>query len=130
VPVRRSAEITGLVHNSGRVLPRIDVLAAFSALPDLSPDALDAHKKLAFVVERGHYYMPPLPPRRVIAVVTDDKALNCVVLRVNSGHRPKVKTRHYLEGNWRPALEENHEPNTRASLRSSVRTLMYVSCAP
>jgi hypothetical protein len=91
VPVRRAPEITGLVHNSGRMLPRIDTLSAFPALSDLGPDALDARKKLRFVVERGHHHMSPLPPRRVIAVVMNDKAPHVVVLRVNSGHRPKAK---------------------------------------
>jgi hypothetical protein len=91
VPVRRPAEITGLVHNSGRVLPRIDALSAFPALSDLGPDALDARKKLGFVVERGDHHMAPLPPRRVIAVVMDNKAPDAVVLRLNSGHRPKAK---------------------------------------
>jgi len=93
VPVRRAAEVTGLVHNSGRMLPRINTLSAFPTLSDLGPNALDARKKLRFVVERGHHHMPPLPPRRVIAVVTDDEAPEVVVLRVNSGHRPKAKPR-------------------------------------
>jgi hypothetical protein len=35
--------------------------------------------------------MPPLAPRRVITVVTDDKAPDVVVLRVNSGHRAEAK---------------------------------------
>jgi hypothetical protein len=30
--------------------------------------------------------MAPLPPRRVIAVVTDNKAPGTVVLRLNSAH--------------------------------------------
>jgi len=95
VAVRRATEITRLVHNSGRMLPRIDTLSTLSALSDLGLDALHARKKLWLVVERGHHYMPPLPPRRVVAVVTDDKAPYAVVRRVNSGHRSKGKARHH-----------------------------------
>jgi hypothetical protein len=91
VPVRRPAEVTGLVYNSGRMLPRINTLFALPALCDLGPDALYARKKLRLVVERGHHHMAPLPPRRVIAVVTDNIAPDTVVLRLNSAHRPKAK---------------------------------------
>lgn len=42
VSVRRAAEITWLVHNTGRMLPRIDTLSALPALSDPGPDALDA----------------------------------------------------------------------------------------
>src|SRR5216683_2167690 len=94
VPVRRPAEITGLVYNSGRMLPRINTLFAPPALCDLGPDALYARKKLRLVVERGHHHMAPLPPRRVKAVVTDNKAPDTVVLRLNSAHGPKANPRH------------------------------------
>jgi hypothetical protein len=90
VPVRRPAEMTGLVHNSGRMLPRINTLFALPALCDLGPDALYARKKIRLVVECGHHHMAPLPPRRVITVVMDNKAPDTVVLRLNSAHRPKA----------------------------------------
>jgi hypothetical protein len=90
VPVRCTAEMTWLVHNSGRMLPRINTLSALSALCDLGPDALYANKKLPLVVERGHHHMAPLPPRHVIAVVMHNKAPDRVVLRLNSAHGPKA----------------------------------------
>jgi hypothetical protein len=37
--------------------------------------------------------MAPLPPRRVKAVVTDNKAPDTLVLRLNSAHRPKANPR-------------------------------------
>ena len=86
---RRSTEITGLVHNSGRMLPRINTLFALPALCDLGLDALNARTKLPLVVECGHHHMAPLPPHRVIAIVMDNKAPDTVVLRLNSAHSPK-----------------------------------------
>ena len=93
VPDRRATEITGLVHNSGRMLPRIDTLSALLALSNLGPDALDGRKKLRLVVESGHHHMAALPPRRVIAVVVDNKASDTVVLRLNAAHGPKANPR-------------------------------------
>jgi hypothetical protein len=90
VPVRRSAEITGLVDNSRRMLPSINVLFPLSALFDLDPDAFYARKKLRLVVERGHHHMAPLPPLRVIAVASNNKAPDTVVRRLNLAHRPRL----------------------------------------
>jgi hypothetical protein len=90
VPVRRPAEMTGLVHNSGRMLARINPLSALPALCDLGPDALYARKKIRLVVECGHHHMAPLSPRRVIAIVMHNKAPDTVVLRLNSAHRLKA----------------------------------------
>ena len=78
------------MQNSGRMLPRIDTLFVLPALCDLGPDALYARKKLRLVVERGHHHMAPLPPRRVIAVVMDNKGPDTVVLRLNSAHGPRL----------------------------------------
>ena len=93
VAVCSEAEITGLIHNSGRVFARINRLSVLLSLSDLGPDALDGGKKLRLVVERCHHDMPPLPSGRVIAVVTGDKAPDGVVLGVNLSHRPKAKPR-------------------------------------
>jgi len=71
------------------MLPKINTLFALPALFDLGPDLLYARKKLRLVVEGGHHHMAPLPPRRVIAVVMDNKAPDTVVLRLNSAHGPK-----------------------------------------
>ena len=82
------------MHNSGRMLPKINTLFALPALFDLGPDSLYARKKLRLVVERGHHHMAPLPPRRIIAVVMDNKAPDTVVLRLNSAHGPKANRLH------------------------------------
>ena len=82
--------MTGLVHNSGRMLPGINTLVALPALCDLGLDALYARKKLRLVVERGNHHMAPLTPRRVIAVVMHNKAPDTVVPRLNPAHRPKT----------------------------------------
>jgi hypothetical protein len=72
------------------MLPRINVRFALSALFDLDPDAFYARKKVRLVVERGHHHVAPLPPLRVIAVVSNNKAPDTVVRRLNLAHRPKA----------------------------------------
>lgn len=135
VPVRRPAEITGLVHNSGRMLPRINTLFALPALCDLVPDALDARKKLWLVVERGHRQMAPLPPRRVIAVVMDNKAPDTVVLRLNSAHGPKANPRHRhpkaSQAQHRSALVTSDIDKRETSLELSVEyRFLWPPCWP
>jgi hypothetical protein len=86
VPVRGPAQIPGLVHSSRRVLAGIDGLTALPPSLDLVLHTVHAGVKLLLVVERGHHDMPPLPALRVVAVVTDDKPLNAVILGINSRH--------------------------------------------
>lgn len=66
------------------------MLFALPALCDLALDALYARKKIRLVVERGHYHMAPLPPRRVKAVVVNNKAADTVVVRLNSAHGQRL----------------------------------------
>jgi len=78
------------MHNSRGVLTRIDRLTGLPAAPDLRLHTLHAGPELRLVVERRHHHMPPLPPLRVIAVMTDDEPLDAVVPGVNSRHKPTV----------------------------------------
>lgn len=90
MPVGGTTKITGLVHNTGRVLPRINNLSVLAALFDFGPDPLETSKKLGLVVEGSYHDMAPLPPRRVIAMLPDNKAPDGVGLRVNLGHRASL----------------------------------------
>jgi hypothetical protein len=97
---RCPAQIPGLVHNSRRVLTRIDRLTAFLASLDLVSHTVHAGAKLLLVVERRHHHMPSLPSLRVIAVVANDEALDAVVLGVYSRHSPRLTRSysiHYLQ---------------------------------
>ena len=90
MPVRCPAQISRLVHNSRRVLARVDDLAGLPAGLDLILHTVHAGAVFPLVIERGHDDMPPLPPLRVIAVVADDEAADVVVPGVNSRHSPRV----------------------------------------
>jgi hypothetical protein len=101
VPIGGASKITRLMHNAGGVLPSVKILSALAALSDLRPDLPYTRKKLRLVVEGCNDYMPPLPPRWVIPIVSDHKASYGVILRVNLGHRPKCK----------PQTEILHDPD-------------------
>ena len=101
MPIGGASKITGLIHNSGGVLPSLNILSALAALSDLRRDSPYTCKKLRLVVEGCNHYMPPFPPRWVIAIVSRDKASYGVILRVNLGHRPKGK----------PQTEILHDPD-------------------
>src|SRR5215470_11121703 len=115
-PVRRAPEIPRLMHHARRVLTRINRLTALPAPRDLSPDALHAGQILRPVIKRGHHHMPPLPPLRVIAVVTGDETPNGVILGVHSGHRPTVSPRNPASSSTNPGPWPGPKPRTTASL--------------
>jgi len=72
------------------VFTGIDRLTGLLAAPDFRLHSFHAGPRFPLVVERRHHDMPPLPALRVIAVVTDDEALDAVVVGVNVRHRPRV----------------------------------------
>jgi hypothetical protein len=90
MPVRRAAQIPRLVHNPGCVLAWLNRLTGLPTLPDVRLHAIHTGLKLPLIVERSHHDMPPLPPLRVIAVMTQDKAIDAVVVGINSRHRPTL----------------------------------------
>ena len=90
VSVSCPAPITRLVHDSGRMLSRIDRLTAFPARLDFGLNALHAGAVFLLVVERGDHDMATFPPLRVISVLTDYEALDAVVFGVHARHRLTV----------------------------------------
>jgi len=72
------------------VLTGIDRLTGLPAAVDLRVHALEAGLELSLAVERGYHHMPSLPALRVIAVVTDDEALDAVIFRVHARHSSTV----------------------------------------
>jgi hypothetical protein len=71
-------------------LTRIEGITALPAGRNLVLHSGHAGPEFLLVIERGHYYMPPLAPQRVITVVTDDEAMDVIVVWVNSRHNPRV----------------------------------------
>jgi hypothetical protein len=61
--------------------------------------------------------MAPLPPRRVIAVVMDDKAPDTVVLRLNSAHPPKVTPGMVTPKHLRRSLTDRSETSRNPDVR-------------
>src|SRR5579871_735384 len=115
MPIRRTPQIPWLVHVSRHVLARVDRLTGLPAAPDLRLHVLHAGPELRIVIECRHHHMPPLPPLRVIAVMTNDKALDAVVLGVNTRHKPTVS----------PAIRHHHPQKAaiRAAQTRAGRTM-------
>jgi hypothetical protein len=86
------AQVAGLVDPARGVLTGIDRLASPPAAVDLHLQAVEARLKLLPAVERGYHHMPSLPALRVIAVVTDDEALDAVIFGVHVRHSSTVTT--------------------------------------
>jgi hypothetical protein len=85
-PVRCPLAGAGLVHGSGYVLTRIDLLTGRCAPVDLLRYRIDAGVELTPAVERGHDHAPALTALPVIPVVTDDVTPQALVIGINSGH--------------------------------------------
>jgi hypothetical protein len=141
--VRGAAAIPGLVHFSRHMLAGVDSLTAVPSAFNLLPHAVYAGKKLWLGVECRHHHMPPLPPRRIIAVMTHDETLYAVVFGVNSCHRPRVASSFGINhpqnrrGTWHPRSEATangpippRRPlrSSAAQLRPSLRPVRALTC--
>jgi hypothetical protein len=91
VSVSLQAPISRLMRHPGYLFGWVDVVAAFFARAKLRRPLLDVGMKLVRVVEGGHHNVSALSPIRVIAAVSNDPAIDAVIIWIHPGHGGSIR---------------------------------------